>query len=63
VLRDEWGFKGFVVSDYTSEQELIAHGFAEDGRELFSHLISSEGTSTAPTGASSHPSESSPRKE
>lgn len=33
VLRDEWGFKGFVVSDYTSEQELIAHGFAEDGRD------------------------------
>jgi len=33
VLRDEWGFTGFVVSDYTSEQELIAHGFAEDGRD------------------------------
>lgn len=33
ILRDEWGFTGFVVSDYTSEQELIAHGFAEDGRD------------------------------
>jgi len=33
VLRGEWGFTGFVVSDYTSEQELIAHGFAEDGRD------------------------------
>lgn len=33
VLRGEWGFDGFVVSDYTSEQELIAHGFAEDGRD------------------------------
>lgn len=33
ILRDEWGFEGFVVSDYTSEQELIAHGFAEDGRD------------------------------
>ncbi len=33
ILRDEWGFRGFVVSDYTSEQELIAHGFAEDGRD------------------------------
>lgn len=31
ILRDEWGFKGLVVSDYTSEQELVAHGFAEDG--------------------------------
>ncbi|CAN5242427.1 glycoside hydrolase family 3 N-terminal domain-containing protein [soil metagenome] len=33
VLRGEMGFRGFVVSDYTSEQELIAHGFAEDGRD------------------------------
>ena len=33
VLRGEWDFQGFVVSDYTSEQELIAHGFAEDGRD------------------------------
>ena len=33
VLRDEWAFTGFVVSDYTSEKELIAHGFAEDGRD------------------------------
>jgi len=33
ILRDEWGFTGFVVSDYTSEQELIAHGFAVDGRD------------------------------
>jgi len=31
ILRDEWGFGGLVVSDYTSEQELSAHGFAEDG--------------------------------
>ncbi|MGQ0562374.1 MAG: glycoside hydrolase family 3 C-terminal domain-containing protein, partial [Gemmatimonadota bacterium] len=28
VLRGEWGFDGFVVSDYTGIQELIAHGFA-----------------------------------
>jgi beta-glucosidase len=33
LLRDEWDFAGFVVSDYTSEQELIAHGFARDGRD------------------------------
>ncbi len=30
---DEWGFDGFVVSDYTGVQELIAHGFAEDGAD------------------------------
>jgi beta-glucosidase len=33
ILRGEWGFKGFVVSDYTADEELIAHGFAADGRE------------------------------
>ncbi len=33
ILRGEWGFTGFVVSDYTSEQELIAHGYAADGRD------------------------------
>lgn len=33
LLRGEWGFTGFVVSDYTSEQELIAHGYAADGRD------------------------------
>tara|TARA_R110000868_G_scaffold19484_6_gene83837 strand:+ start:2198 stop:4519 length:2322 start_codon:yes stop_codon:yes gene_type:complete len=29
VLRDEWGFKGFVVSDYTGVQEMIAHGVGD----------------------------------
>jgi beta-glucosidase len=33
ILRDEWGFTGFVVSDYTSVKELIAHGIAADSRE------------------------------
>lgn len=28
VLREEWGFNGFVVTDYTSIPEMIAHGFA-----------------------------------
>ncbi|MFN2498212.1 MAG: glycoside hydrolase family 3 N-terminal domain-containing protein [Pyrinomonadaceae bacterium] len=30
VLRDEWKFDGFVVSDYTSVKELINHGLASD---------------------------------
>jgi beta-glucosidase len=30
ILRDEWKFKGFVVSDYTSINELVPHGFAKD---------------------------------
>lgn len=33
LLRGEWGFDGFVVSDYTGDEELIAHGFAADARE------------------------------
>ncbi len=30
ILRDEWGFDGFVVSDWSSVTEMIPHGFARD---------------------------------
>ncbi len=33
VLRDEWRFDGFVVSDYTSVKELINHGYAANDKE------------------------------
>ncbi len=33
VLRDEWKFDGFVVSDWGSIDELIPHGYAKDGYE------------------------------
>src|SRR4051812_39757795 len=29
LLRNKWGFKGFVVSDYTSVNEMIAHGMGD----------------------------------
>ena len=30
ILRDRWGFDGFVVTDYTSINEMVAHGYAKD---------------------------------
>ena len=36
VLRGEWGFDGFVVSDWASVAELIQHGVAEDSAEAAS---------------------------
>ena len=33
VLREMWGFEGFVVSDYDSVFETIKHGFSEDERD------------------------------
>ena len=33
VLRNEWGFDGLVVSDYTSVKELIPHGVAVNEME------------------------------
>lgn len=33
LLRQEWGFEGIVVGDYTGDEEMIAHGFAKDSRD------------------------------
>jgi beta-glucosidase len=36
VLRKEWNFDGFVVSDWASMSEMISHGFAADRKEVAS---------------------------
>jgi beta-glucosidase len=39
VLRGEWKFDGFVVSDYTSVEELIQHGVAANGKDAAREAI------------------------
>jgi beta-glucosidase len=39
VLRGEWDFRGLVISDYTADEEMIAAGFAEDGRDAAKKAI------------------------
>jgi len=33
VLKQQWGFKGFVVSDYTAVNELVPHGIVANDKE------------------------------
>ncbi|MBK8656613.1 MAG: glycoside hydrolase family 3 C-terminal domain-containing protein [Haliscomenobacter sp.] len=33
VLRDEWGFDGFVVTDYTSINEMVYHGIVANDKD------------------------------
>lgn len=33
VLRNEWGFKGVVLTDYHAAPEMILHGYSKDGAQ------------------------------
>ncbi len=33
ILRKEWGFEGFVVTDYTGMNEMVNHGVVENDKE------------------------------
>ena len=33
VLKEEWGFKGFIVTDYTSINEMVPHGIVADEKK------------------------------
>ena len=33
ILRDEWNFKGFIVTDYTSINEMVPHGVVANDKE------------------------------
>ncbi|TBN05458.1 beta-glucosidase BglX [Hyunsoonleella flava] len=39
ILKGDWGFNGFVVSDWASISEMITHGFAKDGADASAKAV------------------------
>lgn len=50
ILRDEWDFRGFVVSDYTGINELVPHSIAQDDKHA-AQLAANAGIDMDMTGA------------
>ncbi|NQU54149.1 MAG: glycoside hydrolase family 3 C-terminal domain-containing protein [Bacteroidetes bacterium] len=40
ILRDEWNFKGMVVSDWASVEEMITHGYAANRKDAAEKAVS-----------------------
>ncbi|MDA0176329.1 MULTISPECIES: beta-glucosidase BglX [Mesoflavibacter] len=41
ILKNEWDFDGFIVSDWGSVAEMIPHGYAKDGKEAAKLAVNS----------------------
>jgi len=41
VLKEEWGFNGFIISDWGSIRQMINHGFSKDLKQAAYHSITS----------------------
>jgi beta-glucosidase len=39
VLKDSWGFQGFVVSDWDAIHSLVVHGFAKDSSDAAARAV------------------------
>lgn len=39
ILKEEWDFDGFVVTDYTSINEMIPHGYSKDEKQACEQAI------------------------
>lgn len=41
VLKEDWGFNGFIISDWGSIRQMINHGYSKDLRQSAYHAITS----------------------
>ena len=54
VLRDEWGFDGFIVSDWASVVQLVVHGVAQDDRDATCRAVQAGVNMDMASGAYAH---------